>query len=371
MSNVSDCLAALSSAARRLLPARGAALGDVFSAVAWRDGLPSAHSLMFPLTPDQVAERLENATLLTTFEDLKAELAVYKNKKEIGEAVDRAKARFADIVSEINQRAVFMRITADDDPSLHAQLLENEKVHPCTKDELLGRRLGEEDTDKACFALVLNLPDRPLILAGVYVCFVKTKNDQGRHLHRGLPGFVENVKHSYPKPIKECDTAVLYSISSVFPGAGPELAQQVYYFLHEDFILTTLSPVRKFTNEKVREEWLALPAFEIQRDTLAYLLLGGDDVSNFHLGNGAYVGDININPESERDWVTINYVYPVKPGRLVVNKDIYKDHGTIFVSPYLHDVVLKHMRGKLPVVQAFAGGDDIRYTPLSREPHSP
>jgi hypothetical protein len=371
MSNVSDRLSVLSSAARRLLPSRGMALGDVFSAVNWQGGLPSAHSLMFPLTPDQVKERLENAALLATFEELKSELSLYKDNKQSGEVVDRAKARFAEVVSEINRRAVFTRITADDDPSLHEQLLANEKVHPCDRNELLTRRLGPEDTDKACFSLLLNLPDHPLVLAGIYTYFTRTRNDQGRHLHRGLPGFVEHVKHSYPRPIKGRDTAVFYTISSAFPGTGVELVQEVYTHLHPDFVLTTLSPVRDFTKGKNRAEWLSRPASEIQREALSYLLEGKDPVLQFHLANGAYIGDININPESERDWITINYVYPVKPERLVVNRDIYKDHGTIFVSPYLHDVVLKHMRAKMPVVQAFAGGDDIRYTPPGRSPKLP
>lgn len=338
-----------------------------------RSSLPEPYELFPTLDARETRFRLENAALMAEFQEIKARLEAYKEAKQTGAAVDADKARFGELIGEINNRASFTRITSHDHPALHAQLLANEKVHACDMEELLTRRLGDEKTDKACFSVVLDMPGEPVVLAGIFTYFLHTVGADGRYVHRGLPGFVDQVKRGHPEPIADDDTAVFYTISSAFPGAGVELVQRVYETLHRNFVLTTLSPVRDFTKGKDRETWLKRPAEEVQRDVLAYLLENKDPVLQFHLANGAYIGDININPDSEKDWITINYVYPVRPGRLATDKKLYQDYGFIFMSPYLHRIVQNQMPSRLSVAQSFSGGDEIRYRPpgATRTPDLP
>ncbi|MBN8520868.1 MAG: malonyl-CoA decarboxylase family protein [Alphaproteobacteria bacterium] len=269
------------------------------------------------------------------------------------------------------ERATLQRITPDSHPALIRQLHDNEAVHKCGRDELVSHRLGHEKTDKACFALVMETKVEPVILAGIFTYFDQTLDAEKGLRHKGLAGFVDHVKKQEPKSMTEAhDTAVFYTITSVFPGAGATLVQRVYQELHARFVLTTLSPIRSFTKDQDRTTLLGLDRSKLQAQVLSYLLENKDPVMKFHLGNGAYIGDIKINPDSAQDWITINYVYPVKPERLNLNRILYKSQGTIFLSPYLHEQVQTQMPEKLSTAQAFAGGDLIRYSPPTSIPPS-
>lgn len=295
----------------------------------------------------------------------------YARLEAIKKATDD-KARIAEIDAELKKtstllctRATLQRITPDSHPALIRQLHENEAVHKCGRDELVSHRLGHEKTDKACFALVIETKGEPVILAGIFTYFDQTLDAERGMRHKGLAGFVDHVKKQEPKAMTAShDTAVFYTITSVFPGAGATLVQRVYQELHARFVLTTLSPIRGFTKDKDRVAMIGLGRANLQTQVLSHLLDNKDPVMKFHLGNGAYIGDIKINPDSAQDWITINYVYPVKPERLSLNRTLYKSQGIIFLSPYLHEQVQTQMPEKLSTAQAFAGGDGIRYSPV-------
>jgi hypothetical protein len=333
----------------RQVPPKGALLLQFFK--------PAYYS---PESKSKRAELDENTQLANDY----ARLEVLKKKAT-------NKTRIAELDSELKKistllctRATLQRITPDSHPALIRQLHDNEAVHKCGRDELVSHRLGHEKTDKACFALVIETKGEPVILAGIFTYFDQTLDAEKGLRHKGLAGFVDHVKKQEPKAMTEAhDTAVFYTITSVFPGAGANLVQRVYQELRDRFVLTTLSPIRSFTKDQDRTALLGVDRAKLQTQVLSYLLDNKDPVMKFHLGNGAYIGDIKINPESAQDWITINYVYPVKPERLSLNRTLYKSQGTIFLSPYLHEQVQTQMPEKLSTAQAFAGGDSIRYSP--------
>lgn len=311
------------------------------------------------LDAQETTRRYENLALLTEYDqfdqDIKSGVA--------GDDIKAAKKRQAELAGQILDRAGFTRITPANDSVVHTQMHANEKVHECAGvDELVARRVGEDETDKASFALLLDLPEGQKILANIYTYFTHAADEQGRLKHRALPGFVDAIKDGKPKAVTahECNTAVFYSISSAIMGGGARLIQWVYQELSSQYILTTLSPIRDFTKGKDRDAWLARPKEDVQRDVLKYLLENKDPVMKFHLANGAYVGDININPHSERDWITINYVYPVDAQRLEKNARLYKNKGIMHMSAYLHDMVDED---DLSRAQCFADGDNIPIVP--------
>jgi hypothetical protein len=335
------------------------------------------------LDPQETARRYENLALLMEYEQLDLDISESKETAVSEEAVRVLKKRQAEVAKKILDHAGFARITPDSDLSLHLLMHENEKVHKCASiDDLVSKRIGHQklgkpnpadenfrfnddaikETDKAAYALLLDLPDEQKVLANIYTYFTHAADEFGRLKHRALPGLVDPIKDSLPREMKvdECNTAVFYSISAAIMGGGARLIQWVYQELSGQYILTTLSPIRDFTKGKNRDEWLVQPKEDIQHDVLKYLLSNKDPVMKFHLANGAYIGDININPDSERDWITINYVYPVDENRLQKNARLYKNKNIIHMSAYVHDMVDED---DLSRAQCFADGDNIPILP--------
>lgn len=210
-----------------------------------------------------------------------------------------------------------------------------DKVHPLeTMDELVNYRLGNENDNKRAYGLIIDIPGQdPEILSVIYTHWSKQGHNAANLDEQKLPGNVADILIEEVQPLNEqADTGIFYSISSFFPGAGVELIKSLRSELGGDQnaaemdgstpALSTLSPFRSFGNW-VAEQGEDVPeAPELRQEfleaaALRYLDEVSDPVQKFHMGNGAYIGKINIDsntPESQDGaeglGLLINYVYP-------------------------------------------------------------
>lgn len=231
---------------------------------------------------------------------------------------------------------------------LHAQLAGKDQVHDFgarTIDELKTYRLGNYDCNKMALALVnpqgANGRD---ILCAIYIYW---QNDGAEPIHdpRLLRGNVADILHQkiFPAAADTTQAAVFYSISTfnVLKGAGQMLIERMHELLTEttppELVLTTLSPLRHFgewladmrgTNDALnnaRKDDTTLRAAALQ-----FLLHNRDGVQAFHMGNGATIGDINLNANSadSKDFVMahnvmVNYLYSRDAAEIANNRACY------------------------------------------------
>lgn len=234
-----------------------------------------------------------------------------------------------------------------------------DKVHPLeTMEELVDTRLGTENDNKRTYALTLDLPGcDPVVLAVIYTHWSVQGHDAFNVNEAALPGNVADILAEPSQALEqEADTGIFYSISSFFPGAGGALIKALRTHLGGDAeqklenskqpVLSTLSPMRGFG------KWLTtqdddIPAAPDMRAAFLkaaateYLDENIDAVQGFHMGNGAYIGKVNLdaNDAGTKDaqqglGVMINYVYP--QGRMLdENKSEYKTKGVLKRAPSL------------------------------------
>jgi hypothetical protein len=267
------------------------------------------------------------------------------------------------VITHLKENVQFEQILPDDDSSrLHQQLLDNEKVHPIgSAEELLKKRIGGLGANKRCYARVNRNDGDEEVTTGIFVALRKIRAKEQDVGYDDISGDIDEVKERPIEPfdVSEGETveAILYTISGqhLWDKSGRELAAQVHEYLHREaaeqkynLIISTLSPVRGFMNHLAGQHgfessftkdddgyWSASDSFmdrlqdkdfqdDLKHTLLHYLLIGDDPVLNFHLGNGAQIGDIKFNPKNNQDWVMINYVYPDNPETLQQNAQIYK-----------------------------------------------
>lgn len=280
------------------------------------------------------------------------------------------------VIAHLKENVQFEQILPDEaSHPLHQQLLENEKVHPVeSTQELLDKRIGGIGANKRCYARV-NRNGGVEVTTGIFVALRKIGAEEQDVGYDEISGDIDEVKERPIEPlgISEGDKveAILYTISGQHPWdkGGRELASQVHEYLHREaaeqkynLIISTLSPgrgcMKHLTGQQGFEESFAkdddgnlrasdafmdgLQGAEFQESIkhklLAYLLMENDPVLNFHLGNGAQIGDIKFNPDNNQDWVMINYVYPENPESLQHNAQIYKS-GKRPLAPHLNEVL--------------------------------
>jgi hypothetical protein len=273
--------------------------------------------------------------------------------------------------------------------SLHQQLMANERVHPVDSvDELLDKRIGDLGDNKRCFARVFNNAGNPLVTAGIFTAMVTIPNSGAALDHSQIPGYVNAIKDMDIEPFAtpeadETAVAVLYTISSSdapelkWDKGGRPLAQAVYQHLHQEakdkgynLLISTLSPVRNFSTwlagqdgftgyfddkGKPTQEFHQLLTSEetqevVKSALMDYLAGERDPVLNFHLGNGAYIGDVKFNPDNEADWAMVNYVYPSDTGLLAYNKELYAQTKIKPVAVELQGYVSADLRNQTTYV---------------------
>lgn len=186
-------------------------------------------------------------------------------------------------------------------------------------------------------------------------------------------GNVAGILTGTPCKVKgtEKPSFIFYSISSFKKGAGEALIGAVRGEMESsshDMTASTLSPLRvaghKPAEDRNLTDWLKTKIVgdvnDIRPDTerlkryaLQYLSEKRHLVQKFHMGNGAYIGDINLNAnvEGSADYndgmnVMVNYVYPGEVMRAQLQK-AYRDHGMMFMAPHLVDQVNASQKRKV------------------------
>ena len=239
-------------------------------------------------------------------------------------------------------RADVRIITQNTDDAILQQLMRNEKVHRVKDPEQFKRtRLGKDaNSDKQCIVLAVDTNSGTRILSQIFKYRAAVPLTAGQVSFRDLPGDVGRIKNEDAKPFAanddEVEVTTLFTVSAAWPGAG-KIIDIANVSLNDDEYRTTLSPVRGFMEGKNREEELQKDPVILRQEVIEYLLTNKDLVLQTHLGKGAVIGDININPDDPSDWITINYVYPGDPGRRTLNSLMYKEHGAIYISDKLID----------------------------------
>lgn len=269
---------------------------------------------------------------------------------------------------------------------LHAQLHANEAVHPTeTVEDLVEMRVGGIGANKRCFARVIE-NGKPEVTAGIFTALIKVPNTDGHMNYDSIPGDIATVRdmevQEFTPPEESEDNtvvAVLYTISSNskhnLEKSGRLLASDVYGYLHSEaqergynLLISTLSPIRGFskwlsqqegfdtyfdteTNPKQptpTEEFMGFiqdPTNQaaVKHMMMRYLLEDKEDgkprdpVMNFHLGNGAYIGDLKFNTDNEQDWVMVNYVYDSDPANVQANQELYSAAKMRRIAPHLRE----------------------------------
>ncbi len=259
--------------------------------------------------------------------------------------------------------------------ALHDQLFKNERVHPVASvEELVGNRIGGVDDNKRCFARVT--PGKsPKLTAGIFTAMVDITPTDGDLNYRDIPGDIDAIKELPIEPFVlegkgRTIAVILYTVSGnqeqSWDKGGRPLAGALHSFLNGqaeqqgfNLVLSTLSPIRLFgkwlstqpgyegavnADGELSDEFADFLRDEASQDsirlmTLKYLLTQRDPVMNFHLGNGAYIGDIKFNPDNGEDWVMINYVYPNDPEMLAQQKHFYEMSDMRVLAPHLQQIL--------------------------------
>jgi hypothetical protein len=175
-------------------------------------------------------------------------------------------------------------------------------------------------------------------------------------------GNAEKILTGAPCKVKgdEKPSFIFYSISSFKRGAGEGLIGAVRGAMEEsspDMTASTLSPLRvaggKPAEDRNFTDWLKTEITgdvnDIRSDTerlkgyaLQYLSENRHLVQKFHMGNGAYIGDVNVNAnvKESADYtdgmnVMMNYVYPGEAMRQELQASYQS--GQMVMAPHLVD----------------------------------
>ena len=330
---------------------------------------------------------------------LEAEIEAIDGKK--GEAKEQYDARIAELDAEkdalLGKRGELVEALRSDiqfeqilpdkkSKGLHTQLHTNEAVHPTeTVEELVEMRVGGIGANKRCFARVIE-NGKPEVTAGIFTALVKVPNTDGHMNYDSIPGDIAAIRdmevEEFSPPQESEDqtvVAVLYTISSNskhnLEKSGRLLASDVYGYLHSEaqekgysLLISTLSPIRGFSKwladqegfenyfdkdanpkqPKPTEEFMGFIQDPANQDIVKHMMMrylledkeGGkprDPVMNFHLGNGAYIGDLKFNTDNGQDWVMVNYVYDSDPRNVQANQELYDAAKMRRIAPHLRE----------------------------------
>jgi len=293
------------------------------------------------------------------------------------EALTQLETRETEISDYLRDSVQFEQVLPGKEyAEIHKQLLGNERVHPLDSvEELVEMRIGGTDDNKRCFARITP-GKKPKLTAGIYTALVDITPEEGSPLtYRDIPGDIDAIKDMPVEPFavegeNRTVAVILYTISGnqdqTWDRGGRPLAEALHGYLNGqaqqqgfNLVISTLSPLRDFgpwlAQQKgyegvVNDEGLLDPDFaaylqdgeshdQLRRMALQYLLTERDGVMNFHLGNGAYVGDIKFNPDNGQDWIMANYVYPNDVDQLTQQKQFYKTSNLRILAPHLQQIL--------------------------------
>ncbi len=231
----------------------------------------------------------------------------------------------------------FMEITRDTPDHVAGQLVGHDRVHmhgARTLEELRSCRLGGPNFDRTCFAMV---QEGDIVQAAIYVHKSYARLNSDRDLHGNVRRILEGDTHER----REKPTALtFYSISNITdtPGAGQRLVLNLHDHLTREYggvRMTTLSPLRSFDKNmsgQGRTDFAVLSDAEKRRTVIEHLLSGSDGVQQFHMGNGARIGDVKLMAGDRSDEggnvqphaAMVNYVYENDPSVLRANAEKFR-----------------------------------------------
>jgi hypothetical protein len=264
-----------------------------------------------------------------------------------GKLDENGRQAFADIGQLLNEKLQLVPVSPEEqDSDLQAQLLDKDLVHKFgvqTPDELKAYRLGSPASNKTAYALIN--PEakdgQRQILAAIYTYW---QHETPSYItdYRDLAGNVSRILHSpvmAQRPSVE-RAAIFYSISTfnVMSGAGQMLIDRLHtqqtQQLNQGVVLSTLSPLRGFA-EWLKTQVATRESFDdhgLKQAALTFLLANADGVQRFHMGNGAMIGDINLdaNEKGSADDVLghntmVNYVYARSPAVVAAHRARYSE----------------------------------------------
>jgi hypothetical protein len=222
------------------------------------------------------------------------------------------------------QEITFAPVLPDAPDHILMQLAGRDRVHVYgaqTIDDLRKYRLGFEEDDKTCYAILQG--DR--VLAAIYTA----KRFAPITKPKALQGNVQDILLTRPfrifNPPASC---IFYSISNVSEqrNVAPILVRRLHAHLtakYPSMVLSTLSPMRDFdqyVQDKGWKNFLFVNALQQKHCVFDYLLKGTDPVQRFHMKNGATIG--HIKPAADTVGTTrfmVNYLYDRDPDVLKEN----------------------------------------------------
>lgn len=257
---------------------------------------------------------------------------------------------------EIRQATQLVRIAPDTfkGQALFEQIIRNEQVHPIRDtNDLLEHRLGMEGTNKDCQALTVTTRQGQQILAQIFRYHVEVDVEAGMVDLQNLPGNVDLVKSSSIDQLTGKENVTGYwTISSEQPenrrpisGIGRDLVGALIKATPQGRFETTISPCRGLYKRLDIMEIRNMDPQDARQAALEYLLDRKDPVLGFHVGNGAYIGWIHFNPQSETDPIVINYVYD--RASAARNAALFnRGKGQLPISPALYHMIDSDQQSK-------------------------
>lgn len=227
----------------------------------------------------------------------------------------------------------FAEITSGANVEVVAQLAGRDRVHEFGADNvenLRSFRLGDGNTTKTCYAMI---GDDARVHSAIYV--MRDAHDVSAG-YRALSGDVRSILASRVEALEDKPRSLIfYSISNITEarGMGQLLVRNLHASLtqqYEGVVLSTLSPLRTLDahlerSEVLFERFSAFSPAEQRRVILSYLMAVEDPVQKFHMGNGAFIGDIKLGADTVgASGAMVNYVYPADREVLAANARAFK-----------------------------------------------
>lgn len=245
-----------------------------------------------------------------------------------------------------------VEITAGSPGHMIASLAGRDEVHGTgadTVESLLKYRIGGEAFNRSCFAVQDDFAE---LQSAIYLHKDYAEVKSPRHLCGNVNNILmgEARRTEGQKPL----SVIFYSITRLgtMKGTGEILIGRLHKHLTEKYpgtVLSTLSPLRqpkdRFGIDTYFSAVSPLPPEQMRAEekrafALAFLTLKKEGVQNFHMGNGATIGDIKVNADRiGTHRLMVNYIYSPDSAELRANAVQYRNSTGLDVlklaSPHL------------------------------------
>lgn len=217
-----------------------------------------------------------------------------------------------------------------------------DKVHPIPNnaDDFIRMRVGGLNDNKQCWVLLDAADDIKAVLYTFQdTSYISSETD----LNGNMSGILSTPVTALTEPVK---SIIFYSVASFDNGAGFRLIDTVCSRFSGAArpALSTLSPLRglgHWAQSSGRNlHGIRCEKKKLKKLALAFLKANEDKVQQFHMRNGAYIGDIKLEANARGSMddmrgmnVMVNYVYP-KSKKREANKEAYSN-GYLTLADHL------------------------------------